>query len=165
MDVYVDMDGYEDEANLVSMEAALAAASWTSRAEHEAGLGNTPASSGKFRIAPFPLTEMAAASWALAAISGVAKVPSQIRDFFRGSRISDTHFPHARIRTPRNTGCLLLSLTRFFWVGSGSAWSGVGGSEVWLVLDCVSNLERILSGSVSSGRVIVFFVLSRGDFY
>jgi hypothetical protein len=28
-------------------------------------------------------------------------VPSQMRDFLRGSRISDTHFPHARIRTPR----------------------------------------------------------------
>jgi hypothetical protein len=28
-----------------------------------------------------------------------------MRDFFRGSRISDTHFPHARIRTPRYDGC------------------------------------------------------------
>jgi hypothetical protein len=31
-------------------------------------------------------------------------VPSQMRDFLRGSRISDTHFPHARIRTPRYAG-------------------------------------------------------------
>jgi hypothetical protein len=27
-----------------------------------------------------------------------------MRDFLRGSRISDTHFPHARIRTPRYDG-------------------------------------------------------------
>jgi hypothetical protein len=40
----------------------------------------------------------------------VEKVPSQIRFFFLGSRISDTHFPHVRIRTPLNTGCLLLLL-------------------------------------------------------
>ncbi|CAH9101947.1 unnamed protein product [Cuscuta epithymum] len=49
--------------------------------------------------------DMAATSWARAAISGVAKVPSQMRDFFLGSRISDTHFPHARIRTPTYDGC------------------------------------------------------------
>jgi hypothetical protein len=27
-----------------------------------------------------------------------------MRDFLRGSLISDTHFPHARIRTPRYDG-------------------------------------------------------------
>ncbi|CAA6666028.1 unnamed protein product [Spirodela intermedia] len=43
----------------------------------------------------------AATSCARAAISGVGKVPSQIRDFLRGSRISETHFPQLRILTPR----------------------------------------------------------------
>lgn len=49
----------------------------------------------------------AATSWARAAISGVGKVPSQMRDFLRGSRISETHLPQFLIRTPRYTGCLL----------------------------------------------------------
>jgi hypothetical protein len=61
-------------------------------------------------MAELPLMLKAATSWARAAISGVEKVPSQIRFFFLGSRISDTHFPHVRIRTPLNTGCLLLLL-------------------------------------------------------
>lgn len=56
----------------------------------------------------------AATSCARAAISGVENVPSQIRLFFLGSRISETHFPHARIRTPLYTGCLLSSLGLFF---------------------------------------------------
>jgi hypothetical protein len=30
-----------------------------------------------------------------------------MRDFLRGSLISDTHFPHARIRTPRYAGTSL----------------------------------------------------------
>nr|ART89312.1 transcription factor DREB1 [Zea mays] len=47
----------------------------------------------------------AATSWARAAISAVGNVPSHMRDFLRGSRISDTHLPHVRIRTPRNVGC------------------------------------------------------------
>lgn len=76
----------------------------------EAGRGNWWASSGKLRMAEVPLMVRAATSWARAAISGVEKVPSQIRLFFRGSRISETHFPHALIRTPRKTGCLLLLL-------------------------------------------------------
>jgi hypothetical protein len=33
-------------------------------------------------------------------------VPSQMRDFLRGSRISDTHLPQLRRRTPRYDGCL-----------------------------------------------------------
>jgi hypothetical protein len=37
----------------------------------------------------------------LAAISGTGNEPSQMRDFLRGSLISDTHFPHLRFRTPR----------------------------------------------------------------
>lgn len=42
-------------------------------------------------------------------------MPSQMRDFFRGSRISDTHFPQDLIRTPRYNGCLFGSfdLMRF----------------------------------------------------
>jgi hypothetical protein len=34
-------------------------------------------------------------------------VPSQMRDFLRGSLISDTHLPHARMRTPRYAGAEL----------------------------------------------------------
>lgn len=82
------------------MEAAIAAAAWTSRAESVAGRGRRSEISGKLRMAVFPFMDIAATSWARAAISGVEKVPSQIRDFFLGSRISDTHLPHVRIRTP-----------------------------------------------------------------
>ena len=103
-----------------SMDAALAAAACTSRGELEAGRGREAASSGKLRMADEPFIVSAATSWARAAISAVAKVPSQIRFFFRGSRISDTHLPHVRIRTPLYTECLLLlflllllSLARF----------------------------------------------------
>lgn len=83
-----------------SMAAAFAAAAWTSRAAHVAGRGSWSASSGKLRMAVLPLMDIAATSWALAAISGLEKVPSQIRVFFLGSRISDTHLPQVRIRTP-----------------------------------------------------------------
>lgn len=62
----------------------------------------------------------AATSWALAAISGVRNVPSQMRDFFLGSRISDTHFPQFLMRTPRYTGCLLVSRPRLAFFRSGS---------------------------------------------
>nr|KYP54252.1 hypothetical protein KK1_000431 [Cajanus cajan] len=55
---------------------------------------------GKLRMAAWPFMLRAATSCARAAIWGVAKVPSQIRDFLRGSRISDTHLPQLRIRTP-----------------------------------------------------------------
>ncbi|RYQ87418.1 hypothetical protein Ahy_B09g094933 [Arachis hypogaea] len=51
-------------------------------------------------MADWPLMHKAATSCALAAISGVAKVPSQILDFLRGSRISETHLPQLRLRTP-----------------------------------------------------------------
>nr|KYP52325.1 hypothetical protein KK1_025801 [Cajanus cajan] len=64
-------------------------------------------------MAPLPFMLRAATSCALAAISGVGNVPNHIRDFFRGSRISDTHFPQFRMRTPRYTGCLLESRFRF----------------------------------------------------
>ena len=87
------------------MAAERAAAAWTSRGDAEAGRGSAAAMSGKLSTAEGPLTTSAAASCARAAISGVGNVPSQMRDFLRGSRISDTHFPHARIRTPRYDGC------------------------------------------------------------
>uniref|UniRef100_A0A8R7QPR0 Uncharacterized protein n=1 Tax=Triticum urartu TaxID=4572 RepID=A0A8R7QPR0_TRIUA len=69
----------------------------------------------------------AATSCARAAISAVAKVPSQMRDFLRGSRISDTHLPQLRMRTPRYVGCRPSLRGRFFLddavvaVGDGGA--------------------------------------------
>nr|KYP54164.1 hypothetical protein KK1_000338 [Cajanus cajan] len=84
-----------------------------SRGEHVRGRGSMSAISGKLRMAEWPLMVRAATSWARAAISGVAKVPSQMRDFLRGSRISDTHFPQLRFRTPWYTGCLLLCFWAF----------------------------------------------------
>lgn len=97
-----------------SIAAAFAAAACTSRGEFEAGRGSKAASSGKLRMAEEPFIVSAATSCARAAISAVAKVPSQILFFFRGSRISDTHFPHVRILTPLYTGCLLLLLLSLF---------------------------------------------------
>ncbi|GER26353.1 hypothetical protein STAS_02003, partial [Striga asiatica] len=47
----------------------------------------------------------AATSWARAAISAVGYVPSHILDFFLGSRISQTHLPQLRFRTPRYVVC------------------------------------------------------------
>lgn len=103
-DVEVEVEVVEDVVVLgmskSTIEAALEAAAWTSRGELEAGRGSDPASSGKLRMAELPLMLKAATSWARAAISAVEKVPSQIRFFFLGSRISDTHLPHVRIRTP-----------------------------------------------------------------
>ncbi|KAK9149303.1 hypothetical protein Scep_008060 [Stephania cephalantha] len=75
-----------------------------SRGERDAGRGRERARSGKLSMAEFPLMLKAATSWALAAISGVGNVPSHILDFFRGSRISDTHFPQFLIRTPLYEG-------------------------------------------------------------
>lgn len=98
-DVLVSFD--DERASNFSIAAALAAAAWTSRGLSDAGRGRDPASSGKFSIAEVPLMLKAATSWARAAISGEGKVPSQMRDFLRGSRISDTHLPQFRIRTPR----------------------------------------------------------------
>lgn len=86
-------------------------------------------------MAVLPFMLRAATSCALAAISGVGNVPSHMRDFLRGSRISDTHFPQLRIRTPLYTGCLLESRFRFALLDSGSLflayerefWDGGGG--------------------------------------
>uniref|UniRef100_A0A0A9D1S9 Uncharacterized protein n=1 Tax=Arundo donax TaxID=35708 RepID=A0A0A9D1S9_ARUDO len=87
-----------------SAAAASAAAAWTSLGAAVAGRGSSCANSGKLRCAARPLMASAATSWARAAISAVAKVPSQMRDFLRGSRISETHLPQARMRTPRYVG-------------------------------------------------------------
>ncbi|BAS77777.1 Os02g0230875, partial [Oryza sativa Japonica Group] len=95
-----------------SHHGCSAAVSWnaapntSSAASSSSSRGSSTIASSSSSAAPAPLTPPAAASWARAAISGVGNVPSQMRDFFRGSLISDTHFPHARIRTPRYDGCL-----------------------------------------------------------
>ena len=107
-----DDDNDVDEGGK-SMWAASAAAACTSRGANDTGRGSEEASSGKLRMAPFPFMLSAATSCALAAISAVGNVPSHILDFFRGSRISDTHFPQFRMRTPRYTGCLFESRLRF----------------------------------------------------
>lgn len=86
---------------MISMWAALRAAAWMSRGLIELGRGKEPARSGKLSMAEVPLMLRAATSCARAAISGVGNVPSHIRDFFLGSRISDTHFPQFLFRTPR----------------------------------------------------------------
>ena len=65
------------------------------------GRGRVLASSGKLSLASRPLKCNAATSYAAAAISGVSKLPSQILVLVPGSRISDTHFPHFLLRTPR----------------------------------------------------------------
>lgn len=59
--------------------------------------------SGKLRGADGPRKHTTAASYALAAISAVGKDPSQMRDLLFGSRISETHLPHALMRTPLYT--------------------------------------------------------------
>ncbi|KAK9167720.1 hypothetical protein Scep_002911 [Stephania cephalantha] len=63
-------------------------------------LGNMFTDSGKLSLALRPRKCSAAKSYAVAAISGVSKLPSQILVFFPGSLISDTHFPHFLFLTP-----------------------------------------------------------------
>nr|GLL34760.1 hypothetical protein KK1_023134 [Ipomoea trifida] len=58
-------------------------------------------SSGKLSRAFSPLRLKASRSYAMAASSAVSKVPSQRRVLFLGKRISATHFPQCRCRTPR----------------------------------------------------------------
>lgn len=96
-----DGDGDGVELTSSTIAAALAAAAWISRGSKDSGRGSKAESWGKLRTAELPLMLIAATSWARAAISGVENVPSQMRDFLRGSRISDTHLPQFRIRTPR----------------------------------------------------------------
>ena len=76
-----------------------------SSAEDDLGRGRRQAESGKLREAKRPLGARAATSWALAAISGVGKVPSHILDFLRGSRTSHTHLFPFLCRTPLYIGC------------------------------------------------------------
>lgn len=129
------------------MAAAAEAAACMSLGDELAGLGRIVASSGKLRWAERPLMASAATSCARAAISGVWKVPSQILDFFLGSRISDTHFPHCRIRTPRYVGCSLLAADLAFLVLAGSVGSlsvsNVVGDEEMLLLRLVSSSASI----------------------
>jgi hypothetical protein len=96
----------DDASHCAAAAAAWAAAAWMSAGEVDAGRGSSCAWPGKLRCAARPLMASAATSWARAAISAVGNVPNQMRDFFRGSRISDTHFPQLRRRTPRYDGCL-----------------------------------------------------------
>ncbi|PAN39447.1 hypothetical protein PAHAL_7G243300 [Panicum hallii] len=102
-----DGDGDGGASHCTSAAAAAwAAAAWMSAGDVDAGRGSSWARSGKLRCAARPLIASAATSCARAAISAVGKVPSQMRDFLRGSRISDTHLPQLRRRTPRYDGCL-----------------------------------------------------------
>ncbi|KAJ0958817.1 hypothetical protein HanPSC8_Chr01g0043061 [Helianthus annuus] len=102
-DTVLVLDSVQDSVvgKSISIAAALAAAACMSLGDEETGLGNNPTSSGKLIIAELPLMLSAATSCARAAISGFRYVPSHILDFFLGSRISDTHFPQLRMRTPR----------------------------------------------------------------
>ncbi|KAL5727725.1 hypothetical protein ACHQM5_000885 [Ranunculus cassubicifolius] len=82
------------------MAAAARAAVRISEGEADARIGYAATDSGKLRLTSLPFKASAATSYAVAAISGVGNVPSQIRVVLRGSRISDTHFP-LRHRIPR----------------------------------------------------------------
>ena len=86
------------------IDAAEAAAACMSLGLEERGRGRMSIKSGKLRRAFEPFRQRAPTSYARAAISAVGKEPSQILDFFLGSLISDTHFPHRRFLTPRYTG-------------------------------------------------------------
>uniref|UniRef100_A0A8R7QTV6 Uncharacterized protein n=1 Tax=Triticum urartu TaxID=4572 RepID=A0A8R7QTV6_TRIUA len=111
-----------------------------SAGEVDAGRGSASARCGKLRCARRPLMATAATSCARAAISAVSKVPSQMRDFLRGSRISDTHLPQLRRRTPRYDGCLpavrssaaaaqlLLSSPRAAPSADSASWLPVAGA-------------------------------------
>lgn len=96
-------DAGNGEAKLsnITICAALVAAVWMSRGDWDAGRGKDLTISGKLSMAELPLMLRAATSWARAAISAVGNVPSHIRDFLRGSRISETHLPQFLILTPR----------------------------------------------------------------
>ena len=147
-----DDDDDDDGKSKQTILAAFAAAAWTSRGAREAGRGRECTRSGKLRMAEEPLMLRAATSCALAAISGVENVPSHMRDFLRGSLISDTHLPQFRILTPRYTGCLLESRMRFAVVvvflededGDGDGDGDVGVDE----FEVLSVSELLLCGSI-----------------
>lgn len=83
--------------------AAAAAAACTSRGVvHRGRLDG--GEFGKLSGAEGPRRQITAASYALAAISAVGKEPSQMRVRLLGSRISDTHLPQERMRTPLYDG-------------------------------------------------------------
>lgn len=86
--------------------AAAAAAFCTARGDVQRGRSDG-GESGKLSGADGPRRQTTAASYALAAISAVGNDPSQIRVRLFGSRISETHFPHVRIRTPLYTLVLI----------------------------------------------------------
>ncbi|RRT78056.1 hypothetical protein B296_00027698 [Ensete ventricosum] len=76
--------------------------------------GGTPAEGGiprspgrqKLVLALGPRRLRAASSYARAASSAVSKVPSHLRVFFQGSRISAANRPHGRFLTPRKRASL-----------------------------------------------------------
>lgn len=106
-DILSNAEAKEDEDGAVGLKALVAssAATCMSSAEDDLGRGRRQAESGKLREAKRPLSARAATSWALAAISGVGKVPSHILDFLRGSRTSHTHLFPFLCRTPLYIGC------------------------------------------------------------
>nr|CAB3487139.1 unnamed protein product [Digitaria exilis] len=85
--------------------AASAAAARTSPGRVVAGRGSQATHPGKLSCASRPRRRSAATSCATAAISADSKLPSQIRVLVPGCRISDTHLPHFRFRTPRYCCC------------------------------------------------------------
>ena len=95
----------DDDGGCWKALAAWIAANCTSPAEDDLARGRRQAESGKLREAEWPLSARAATSCALAAISGVGKVPSHILDFLLGSRTSLTHLFSFLWRTPLYIGC------------------------------------------------------------
>ncbi|KAL7150774.1 hypothetical protein ABFS83_05G135900 [Erythranthe nasuta] len=158
-----------------SIAAAFEAAAWTSRGLRETGRGRAAASSGKLSVAEAPLMLRAATSCARAAISGVGKVPSHMRDFLRGSRISETHLPQLRIRTPRYTGCLLLLavavLSRILFIflpdsGAGASCPFAAVAAASRCRDCVWDIinddddddNKFENNSLSSGATMTQYI-------
>jgi hypothetical protein len=141
-----------------SAAAARAAAACTSLGAAVAGRGSRRARPGKLRCASrAPLMASAATSCARAAISAVAKVPSQMRDFLRGSLISDTHLPQLRMRTPRYVGCRPPSLrARFFGDDDEEEEEeededGDGDGEVGVAGSCASSVSMAAFDCLRSG--------------
>lgn len=68
---------------VISLKASTAAraAVYISLGDEDLGRWRIEGESGKLRAAELPLSTKVATSWALAAISGLMKVPSQILDF------------------------------------------------------------------------------------
>ncbi|KAF2304168.1 hypothetical protein GH714_028212 [Hevea brasiliensis] len=92
---------------------------------------------GKLNLAVRPRKQKSAASKACAAFSAESYDPNQIRSLLFGRRISDTHFPHLRLRTPLNLESLL----------------SVGFSAMCFTADGVS--QRFLRGLVVKAATVV----------